>query len=288
MIPFAIATDFMGSTGDPSEPLRLIAEAGFKQIHWCHQWTGVHVYPREEIDAICELVASLDLCVNDLHATDGGVQQGFPWMSQDKAKHEMGIDLIYNRMAMANRLKARTIVLHAPVAPIRHDGRFWSLLWSNLDQIETWARSFNVRVAFENTDGFPSNIPTLWKILDRTRPPWFGVCLDTGHANIHGVEGANFVRDLRVRKRLYAVHINDNMGPDVQGDPDTHMLPFDGNIDWEEMIRYIGNSSYNGSVSLEVGRSQYAGLSSEKYLAIAYERGMRLANMHAAVRATRF
>ena len=40
----AINTDILSSTGDPEMILRLIAEAGFTHLHWCHHWASDFAY----------------------------------------------------------------------------------------------------------------------------------------------------------------------------------------------------------------------------------------------------
>ena len=37
----AVNTDILSSTGDPEMVLRLIAEAGFTHLHWCHHWVYI-------------------------------------------------------------------------------------------------------------------------------------------------------------------------------------------------------------------------------------------------------
>ena len=55
-----------------------------------------------------------------------------------------------------------------------------------------------------------------------------GVCWDTGHANISGYKQSEQLKT--IGERLEALHIHDN-----DGVKDSHKLPFDGCVDWEDV-----------------------------------------------------
>lgn len=45
----ALNTDYLGGTGHPEKYLRMMAEAGFTHVHWCHQWNTDFLYSTHEI-----------------------------------------------------------------------------------------------------------------------------------------------------------------------------------------------------------------------------------------------
>ncbi len=55
-----------------------------------------------------------------------------------------------------------------------------------------------------------------------------GVCWDTGHANISGYKQSEQLAT--IGERLEALHVHDN-----DGIKDSHLPPFDGNVDWEDV-----------------------------------------------------
>lgn len=72
----------------------------------------------------------------------------------------------------------------------------------------------------------------------------FGLCLDTGHLNL-------LRRDFRVYvpilgKRIKATHIHDNFQIN-----DQHLMPYAGNICWEEFLRTMREAGYEGDLSFE-------------------------------------
>ena len=72
-----------------------------------------------------------------------------------------------------------------------------------------------------------------------------GICWDTGHGNISMQPQAKALR--KIGRRLRLVHINDNFGED-----DVHLAPFLGKINWQEVMKALGEIRYEGSLNLEV------------------------------------
>lgn len=74
-------------------------------------------------------------------------------------------------------------------------------------------------------------------------------CWDFGHANLSGLCQS---KELAVLDgRLGIVHIHDN-----NGKRDTHSLPFDGGIDWEDAMLGLKNVGYGGAFDVEVKASE--------------------------------
>lgn len=280
LIDLSIATDFNGGRGDPAASLKAIAEAGFTHVHWCHRWTGLYEYPRAEISYIAHLLKTEGLQLLDVHASDGG-REGHCWISSYLYERMVGMNLIENRMRFAADLGGRAIVLHAPVEPDNQaeNTLFWSIMDQNLEQITKWAREYDVKVAVEQTDTKPMNLPTLLHMLERSDPEHIGICLDSGHGEIHG---NNHELLTMLGGRLYALHLNDNHGPtSVPGvDPDIHLLPFDGRIDWNEFTNLLRDTVYTGPLSFEVSYSRYRDrMSVNEYLELAFKKASALHEM---------
>ena len=72
-----------------------------------------------------------------------------------------------------------------------------------------------------------------------------GVCWDTGHANISGFKQSEQLKVLG--GRLDALHIHDNNGL-----RDSHLPPFDGTVDWEDVAFGLRCCSFSGIVDVEV------------------------------------
>lgn len=147
--------------------------------------------------------------------------------------------------------------------------------FSRFDWMVEYALRRNVRIAFENL----RNVGNLAALMERyERIPEVGFCYDVGHEHCY-TQDVHFL-DLFGR-RTFCTHIHDNPGRDPQDpvkDMDAHMLPFDGTIDYPDVIAQLDHYGYSGTLMLEVEQvSRYAHLSPEAFVQQAYERACRLA-----------
>lgn len=78
---------------------------------------------------------------------------------------------------------------------------------------------------------------------DAMSHPNFGVCWDTGHANM---EGAQYEEILTLGKSLGAVHFNDN-----RGERDEHLLPFMGTMNVNEVMHALLDVGFEGPFTFE-------------------------------------
>ncbi|MDY4611667.1 MAG: sugar phosphate isomerase/epimerase [Sphaerochaetaceae bacterium] len=117
-----------------------------------------------------------------------------------------------------------------------------------------WYRQFadlaannHVGIAIENM--FPDQFTTaddLLELLDRLGDNQvFGVCWDTGHANIMKQNQEESI--LKLGPHLKATHIADN-----RGRFDDHTLPYLGNIDWKHVAKALKASGYGGDFTYEI------------------------------------
>lgn len=93
----------------------------------------------------------------------------------------------------------------------------------------------------ENKDEIYSSEALLEIISSLSFPA--GICLDTGHANITGIDIPKFIEDSKAT--LIATHIADN-----DGSKDQHLLPGFGTIKWEDVIPAF-KKHYSGYLNYE-------------------------------------
>lgn len=129
------------------------------------------------------------------------------------------------------------------------------------------AEKYKVNIALENL----RNLDYLDYVMQNISSQRLGFCYDSGHNNCFNPE----IDVLKAyRDRLFALHLNDNYG-----DEDTHLLPFDGTVDWTKVISNLKEVNYQSAVSLEVQMDRhpmYADLSAEEYLSRAFNRAERI------------
>lgn len=141
---------------------------------------------------------------------------------------------------------------------------------SRFDWMVEYALSRNVRIAFENL----RNVGNLAALMERyERIPEVGFCYDVGHEHCY-TQDVHFL-DLFGR-RTFCTHIHDNLGrnpKDPQCDMDAHMLPFDGTVDFPDVVSRLDYYGYGGTLMPEVEQaSRYADLSPKAFVQLAYHR----------------
>lgn len=82
-------------------------------------------------------------------------------------------------------------------------------------------------------------------LVDSFCDPKVGVCWDTGHANITGLNQCEALS--AVGKRLKVVHLNDNFEVG-----DHHLAPFVATVDWRGVIQTMASIGYEGEINLEI------------------------------------
>lgn len=149
------------------------------------------------------------------------------------------------------------------------------------------ANELGVKLALENTEG-EEYLAALMKELSDI--PSVSFCWDTGHELCY-----NYGKNLMALygEKLSVTHINDNLGiRDYEGKityiDDLHLLPFDGITDWNSVAKRIVKSGFDGPLSFELstkskpGRHEndkYAAMPTEQYVAEAYIRACRVADL---------
>ena len=70
-------------------------------------------------------------------------------------------------------------------------------------------------------------------------------CIDTGHAHMVGINVPEMIR--QVGSHLKATHIADN-----HGKTDEHLPPFNGTIDWPEVMKALREINYQECFAFEI------------------------------------
>ena len=142
------------------------------------------------------------------------------------------------------------------------------------DALVEYAIKKGVKVAFENL----RKVGNFACLMDRYEDvPEVGFCYDVGHEHCYTVtvDMMDVCGD-----RTFCTHVHDNYGRDRRDfsvDPDLHLLPFDGTVNYQKMIDKLDEYEYTGSIMLEVfNHRQYSEWSKEKFLLEAYERAKKI------------
>lgn len=141
------------------------------------------------------------------------------------------------------------------------------------DMLVEYAACKNVRIAFENQRRLDN---LAWAMERYTDDNIVGFCWDCGHENCF-TKGREYMP--LFGKRMICNHIHDNVGVFNQDD---HMIPFDGNIDYSKVAKYIKQSGYEGTLTLEIFSFKsdiYKTLSADEYYERAASAARRICNM---------
>ncbi|MBQ1272696.1 MAG: sugar phosphate isomerase/epimerase [Clostridia bacterium] len=109
----------------------------------------------------------------------------------------------------------------------------------------------NVNVLLENScaanmggNYFPLTAQDLNDIVSYLNHPNFGAAWDVGHAHIQGVNQRDEM--VTLGENMKAVHLHDN-----DGRRDIHQRPFNGNADWDSILRGLIDSGFKGCFTYE-------------------------------------
>ena len=237
------------------ESLSMIAKAGFPAVDFCFYSFGSHNGPLNGDDyqdwvlKQRALAERLGLTISQAHAVI------YKWND-------------FDNLAWNEELMRRSIIgaglLGAPWIVI-HPGTIWKDGWySHSASLETNIRYFSqlgelaakcgVGIAIENMVEHRAGARTycsapeeLCELVDALNDPIFGICWDTGHANMNKTAQAESLR--YIGKRLKTLHINDN-----DGERDSHTAPYFGTTNWREVLQALDQIGYDGDFAFEAQR----------------------------------
>ena len=122
--------------------------------------------------------------------------------------------------------------------------------------------------AFENTKikGY------LDYVIDNIKNKNVGICFDSGHYHVHFNDELDFPK---FKDRIFAVHLHDNDKSD-----DLHLIPFDGTLNWPNVVKNLKECNYSGPITLELCyRYEYLKMGINEFYKKGYEVGNKLKEM---------
>lgn len=226
-IAMVISNDNKGIT--VKESIELLSKTGFKKYFiqwydkdWDFSQLDQHKYAKEK--GLNPIFAHLGYQkINELWCES---EIGNAMVNRYKKDlddvHELGIDLVVMHLTSKSE------------APGPNE-----IGLKRLQEIADYANSLNMRIAFENTKikGY------LEYVITNINRDNVGVCLDIGHSHAHFNDDFNFEL---FKDKIFAIHVHDN-----DGTSDQHLIPGDGNIDWNYYIEGLKKANYKASVSIE-------------------------------------
>lgn len=165
-----------------------------------------------------------------------------------------------------------TMIVHLsggrPMPPITERGI------ERYDILMDYSIKNNINIAYENS----RYLENLELMINRHPRAFF--CWDCGHENCFttGIKHMSLFG-----KRVGALHIHDNP---CTIDTDSHLIPFDGNIDFNIVAKDLADSGYTGTLMLEItkdatdeAKEKYKDISVDEYYQRAADAARKLTNM---------
>ena len=216
-----------------NELIPLYAKAGFKDLdlNFCEMMNPASMLntdrAAEYVGRLKELKKEYGLSYIQAHA---------PYPRPGQAPEEME-EQILRSISYAAKLGVPHMVVHPVAGGIENNKRYYSDLLEKspegisiaIENMETENEIFSMRDIREICSICPSRLMAL---------------LDTGHANLMGLDIAEEIRN--AEGMLCGTHINDN-----DGRSDQHLLPFMGTIDWKKVVDAMRETGYGGFLTFE-------------------------------------
>ena len=171
----------------------------------------------------------------------------------DDADFTQAMDDMKRWLDLFNALGVKAGVLHVGGKALQAAGwsahRIFARQVQALQQICAYAKNGPTMICLEN---LPADYPGMVTVTDFNRlhaavgADNLALCLDTGHANLSGVDPAAFIQ--QAGTWLKALHIADNLGQN-----DDHLLPYSrGTVRWPAVLRALREVHYDGLFNFEV------------------------------------
>lgn len=199
-----------------------------------------------------------------------------------KPDGEWGEELMRRSVIAAQILGTKWMVVH-PIT-VRHQ-RWYDYKASfayNREYYERWGEFYSahgVGMAIENMNSattYCSCAEELVELIEAIDNPMVEACIDTGHAHMVGIDVPGMIR--QVGSHLKATHISDN-----HQNKDEHFAPFNGTIDWLEVMTALREINYQECFAYEIHNltGMYPKEVQPALVKFSYELGNYLLNLQA-------
>ena len=198
-------------------------------------------------------------------------------------ENEWFMEKLKDQIELTSKYKIPIAVLHAT------GGRAEQLALSpnefglnNILELVNFAKKHKVKLALENLD--KPSLKHFEFVMDNIQDKNLGFCYDVGHHQLY-LPKVDLLK--KYGDRILAVHLHDNLMDWTSGydwTKDLHRLPFDGKIDYDNVIKKLSSTNYENVVMLEVHKNAgvdqfYDKMSDMEFLNEAKKRAEKLAQM---------
>lgn len=244
------------------DALRRIARHGFREVEvWCNY---AHLDPRvgEDVSRVQEVLTEEGVRAISIHAP----YEFRGHELSDPAAWAAWEELMMPTLEVAQLLRASFAVVHPvllcyPSTPVQSDPVVTQCQEESLIRVARVAAAKGIRIALENmgrqTAPNFADLREIVKLVDRLGEGNIGICFDTGHCLISGLDPLQEVEQCTGRLDSFHLHENDCL-------EDLHWVPGRGPIDWPRFLDKVRALDYRGPFILELwGGTNAAAVMSE-------------------------
>ncbi|NLN60765.1 MAG: sugar phosphate isomerase/epimerase [Deltaproteobacteria bacterium] len=170
------------------------------------------------------------------------------WIEQDRQRREIRIQHTLQSLRVAAKLGCTNISVPpgGPLTGMNHSEAI-RLFHGGLERVVPLAEALEVKILIEpEPDLLMENTSQFLDFISDVRSTWVGVNFDIGHFFCAGEDPAESFR--RLLPWIGHVHIED-IGADRRHH---HLIPGEGAIHFESVLRMIRETGYEGDISLEL------------------------------------
>jgi protein FrlC len=126
----------------------------------------------------------------------------------------------------------------------------WKQLRRSIIELLDYSSKFQINLLIEPAHKFESNliqtIDEAMQMIEEIGSNKIGILMDIGHVNLNCENNTSAL--MKLKGIPIHIHINDN-----NGDIDAHLIPGDGNIQFEPFLNALKQINYNDFISVELG-----------------------------------
>ncbi len=231
---FALSTHLFVNERLSSHILDQTLAAGFKTMELFAARQHLDYHDPNHVGDIGQWFKDHEVALHSLHAPlyadkdwgrSGGLEISVA--SLDRRHRIDSMEEIKRAIAVAEKLPFRYLILHMGLPGEEFEIEKFDAAFTTIEHLNIFAKDLGVSILLENIPGGLTAPERLLQFMRYTRMD-FGVCFDTGHAQMTGGVHAAFEV---LKDHIASTHVHDN-----GGETDDHLLPFGGTINWTETM----------------------------------------------------
>ncbi|MBI4165482.1 MAG: sugar phosphate isomerase/epimerase [Acidobacteria bacterium] len=219
-----------------SHQLDQIAHAGFRTIEIFAARQHFDYQDKNQARDVAQWFEDHGLKLHSVHAP---LYADFDWGSSgsppisithlQRNRRIESMEEIKRAIEVAEILPFRYLVLHVGVANEEYDIAKFDAAMTSIEHLKIFAKERGAQILLENIPNEVSSPERLVQFIHYSRMEDMKLCFDTGHAHMAGgvVPAFQVMRD-----RIVSTHVHDNLR-----EKDNHLLPFEGDINWNSTVR---------------------------------------------------